>query len=283
MKNITPIAHNDSALLDWLSTYTRASCYPALAAEIDTVKSQYIEYAKYFGNPWSVAPANITPDLKSQIILQYDSKNTRFGFIKKIRHELSTLTCPLCGSLSLGTVDHFLPKEIYPEFSFYSKNLTPACGCNSRKGVQHRGVNAAERFLHPYFDKVLSERLLISNFRGDFSSPLIDIAPSNNGHKLIKTIEYHVKFIREKTNILNWLINDFANLVRSRNVILGNYLPLGALTKNDVKRGLVRKLRANDAEFDSKNNWKSVLIAGLLDNDDFVLEIHRLLNEDRGF
>jgi len=53
-------------------------------------------------------------------------------------------------------LDHFLPKESYPEFSIYSRNLTPSCGrCNSLKGT-----DASARYLHAYYDQIPHKRFL---------------------------------------------------------------------------------------------------------------------------
>lgn len=61
--------------------------------------------------------------------------------------------CPFCGLGEPTTLDHYLPKEDFPEFSVYAKNLIPICGvCNSTyKGVKcfHNGERL---FIHSYYD-----------------------------------------------------------------------------------------------------------------------------------
>jgi hypothetical protein len=62
--------------------------------------------------------------------------------------------CPVCGSQNTGSVDHYLPRDFYPEFSILFENLIPACAhCNSAgKGNTFKGEAQPERFIHPYFD-----------------------------------------------------------------------------------------------------------------------------------
>lgn len=62
--------------------------------------------------------------------------------------------CPFCGISESSTLDHYLPKEQYPEFSVFPKNLIPSCAlCNTRKKdrVLEQGTGV-RMFLHPYFD-----------------------------------------------------------------------------------------------------------------------------------
>jgi hypothetical protein len=63
--------------------------------------------------------------------------------------------CPLCGFGQARTLDHYLPKSRYPQFSVFPSNLVPACyECN----VGKRNGVAADRIsqsIHPYFDQAL--------------------------------------------------------------------------------------------------------------------------------
>ena len=45
----------------------------------------------------------------------YSSKLSSLNYIKQYRQTTSYKVCSLCGSPAAGTLDHFLPKDIYPE------------------------------------------------------------------------------------------------------------------------------------------------------------------------
>ncbi len=60
--------------------------------------------------------------------------------------------CPFCGIGHATTLDHYLPKTKYPQFSVLPLNLVPACkDCNTGKLVDS-ATTAEDQILHPYFD-----------------------------------------------------------------------------------------------------------------------------------
>lgn len=67
--------------------------------------------------------------------------------------------CPMCGCRVTHTLDHILPKTIYPEYAVNPSNLVPCCrDCNSDKNTSIPTAEAET--LHPYFDFVDDERWL---------------------------------------------------------------------------------------------------------------------------
>lgn len=70
--------------------------------------------------------------------------------------------CPLCGLGETSTLDHYLPKERFAEFSVLPNNLIPCCArCNTLKRdkilVEGTQVRA---FLHSYYDVVPVSRFV---------------------------------------------------------------------------------------------------------------------------
>lgn len=69
---------------------------------------------------------------------------------------ISVARCPFCGISESSTLDHYLPKEKYPEFSILPMNLIPSCAiCNTRKRdrILDEGTNV-RMFLHPCYDTI---------------------------------------------------------------------------------------------------------------------------------
>lgn len=69
---------------------------------------------------------------------------------------ISVARCPFCGISESSTLDHYLPKEKYPEFSVFPMNLVPSCAiCNTRKRdrILDEGTNV-RMFLHPCYDTI---------------------------------------------------------------------------------------------------------------------------------
>ena len=60
--------------------------------------------------------------------------------------------CPFCGTGFVRTVDHYLPKETFPDFALLPVNLLPSCmDCNKIKHVYNAQTEDTQLF-HPYFD-----------------------------------------------------------------------------------------------------------------------------------
>lgn len=60
--------------------------------------------------------------------------------------------CPSCGFGHASTLDHYLPKTLYPQLSTLPINLIPACkDCNTGKRAVI-ATTAETQTLHPYFD-----------------------------------------------------------------------------------------------------------------------------------
>jgi len=60
--------------------------------------------------------------------------------------------CPFCGLGYASTLDHYLPKTTYPQFSVLPLNLIPSCkDCNTGKSTIV-ATQAGAQILHPYFD-----------------------------------------------------------------------------------------------------------------------------------
>lgn len=68
--------------------------------------------------------------------------------------------CPYCMLRQPGTIDHFLPIDLYPEFAVLVLNWVYACGtCNLKKGI--RLIDAPRAVLSPYFDAISSAQPLL--------------------------------------------------------------------------------------------------------------------------
>lgn len=61
-------------------------------------------------------------------------------------------TCQYCTVNSVNSLDHFVPKDLFPEFSVHPNNLIPSCTkCNSKKLVRWLNNNQ-HLFLNLYID-----------------------------------------------------------------------------------------------------------------------------------
>src|SRR5690606_17827940 len=157
MKSLDVPSHDDEATLKDLSENRKLCSYPHLQHAMLTIQNQYSNYTSVRGDPWNVLPLALSDSLRKAIVGHYESPPKALRHLQKLRHESSPDVCPMCGSLGTGTLDHVLPKANYPELSIFTKNLVPACGCNSLRSVSFKGSSLGQRVLHPYYDTCMNQ------------------------------------------------------------------------------------------------------------------------------
>lgn len=95
--------------------------------------------------------------MKSEMIDVYKNKFSKKGQPGRIYYDKlisQSKKCPLCGQRVVSSLDHHLPKSIYPTLAVTPINLVPACSdCNKIK-ESFKPKNAEEETLHPYFDNI---------------------------------------------------------------------------------------------------------------------------------
>lgn len=161
MIKIEPHDINDVDLLDKVIDERNSPLKEKLLSIKTIWKQRYEQYTSYLESDISIgaSPKDFLSS-KSSIIDLYDKPR---GLLKdKIELIRSNENCcPLCGTESTpDTLDHFLPKEEFPEFAFMTKNLYICCAsCNVKKSVLF-GERYSERFtINPMFDELCGKRL----------------------------------------------------------------------------------------------------------------------------
>ncbi|MCK1278656.1 hypothetical protein IVB46_25860 [Bradyrhizobium sp. 61] len=247
-----------------LSNNVRLRSYPHLQPLVPDVQAGYEQYAAVGGQPGLVHNWAVSPAVAKLLKGHYASPPQDLAHLAKMRESSEHLVCPMCGSMHSGTLDHYLPKEPFPVFAIFSKNLVPACKCNTRRGEVVMGADANERVLHPYFDACLDERLIGAQF-GDLGDvPRVSIALMvPDTHPQYSAIAFHVKTIIERSAIRRYLA------ARWSKFFLKPSLVVRALEKNVSEEGEVEAIlhkerQAFDELHGSKNNWNSIFISGLL-------------------
>lgn len=267
MKKITPLAIDDIKILEEIAEKKAAKSYPLINSHNLIIVNQYKNYEKIKGDPNLYKHEFFDYQLLEAMKSHYDSDFSCLDFIELIRNKLSSDVCPMCGSMGTGTVDHYLPKADFEEYSFFSKNLIPACLCNSKRGVALKDTNSQARILHPYYDSCLSERLVSCLIQGEFENPSIEIIPIlndvNDENNL--NIKFHIKYIIKKTIILEWLGEKWSKLSR-RPAIMIRSLPDTVITIEILQQEIEKNILEKDDEFNTPNNWYSIFYHGILNS-----------------
>ncbi len=157
-------------------------------------QNAYDTYRAHGGDPWVVTATPFTPSIKNEQLALYENRKSG-GPLNRIRQTTGIICCPMCGSASTGSLDHYLPKDDYPEFSVLPCNLVPACAlCNSgAKGTTFRGSASPERFLHPYFDKVGGAEVWQTTVIPPYEAPTFGAAAASSLDPALKPlVDFHL-------------------------------------------------------------------------------------------
>ncbi|HIF9223000.1 TPA: hypothetical protein ACX6QE_000729 [Photobacterium damselae] len=100
-------------------------------------------------------------DIKEILKDFYENPPKKLGdLLTRRRHNHGLNECPFCGNpFSPNTLDHFVPKEEWPEYSIFPNNLVPQCkDCAPTKGKKYFCDSSHKSmFIHPIYNDLLSK------------------------------------------------------------------------------------------------------------------------------
>lgn len=236
---------------------------PTLESLSSSVKVRYLEYDNKFNNNdlLTISNSNRNNTEKEALIYLYEGRSNTVSDLKnsiKLNQDVHLRQiCPNCGLLPAVTVDHYIPKEIHPDFSIYSKNLIWSCGtCNGKKSTYwkeptHRGI------INFYDDDIPNFNYLdckIENNNG--------ILKANFTLNYEKLRDYPViKSHYERLEILNLYKDHIPTKLAEMASDLSTYK--GELSSEGVKRILIKQYFKRIREF-GKNDWKAALLRAVI-------------------
>lgn len=267
MKHLTPLNIDNLALVTEFSNRRNLSSHPRLHAELNGIVEQYQLYQRARGNVLELHRLeSIDEALADSLRTHYKSEIKGLEFIEEIRNNLSPDICPMCGSLGSAEIDHVAPKEFYPEFSFFSYNLVPACSCNNKKSVTYRDERLHARVLHPYFDEILRNRLVYLKYSGELETPKIEIVAVEQYEEDLDVV-FHIENVLKKSSLRNWKARAWVNLFRNPSAFLNSLNQIaGEVAFDDVRAVVEAKLIEYDNYYGTPNNWFSMMFYGLHSN-----------------
>ncbi len=280
MRNLKPFNGNTSNFLDEVIVSKRNSQLdPTYKQRINLlapgVKQLYRQYdiAHDENSHVGLVPYGYVNQDKSDLIKLYTSSNK---MLIKLKNNVTTVldnramnTCQYCTIGPIGSLDHIVPKEEFPEFSVNPKNLIPACTtCNSHKYESWK-LNNKTIFLNLYTDILPSEQYLFvdllitpNNIQPTFELKNINNIDANF-FELLKShysrLNLQSRFKMESHKIISELTNI---ILASRQLLDGNQL-----------KDLVSAKLVEDKNVFGNNYYKSILEEALINSQGFVLNI----------
>ena len=181
-------------------------------------------------------------------------KELGLAWIKKLRTKHPHVSCAMCGSTNVTSLDHILPKEDYPELAVFSYNLVPSCQpCNNRR-AKKGAFSDTPGFVHPYFDSVILDAL---ELRIQFSEPFSSVE-----FKLIVTGVQGLDFDR-----VTWHVNNSINFDvfhRSMRYFWAKWRQKSFIVKNSlqIQNNIIEELRI-ESTVNSRNSWEAIFLKSL--------------------
>lgn len=172
--------------------------------------------------------------------------------------------CPACGEDGTpNTLDHYLPKDYFPEFAITAANLAPMCDICQGEKLTETVTPANERiFLHPYYDEFLDTQVVVLEFRKPLEAP-----PSI-------TLRSSPALGAAQSALVSRHLNGLGVIRRYNHFFKDEYMRLLRLTSDIRQRGqnLREQLASfrNMASYKSVNSWLHVFYAGVMADDDLM-------------
>ncbi|MDF3983290.1 hypothetical protein P3W24_13340 [Luteibacter sp. PPL201] len=230
----------------------------------DAWKRRAQQYLAAGGNPEVVKPWPdvAEQDVKTRYLTLYNSPDddaVQKAVLEKLRERTLQL-CPACGEDGTpNTLDHYLPKDDYPEFSILAANLFPMCDiCQGHKGTDTLDDMGRRLFLHPYFDQLLNQQVMQLKMGLPFASPKSmtleahdDLCPT-----LKPVVSRHLENLQLESRYNHYFRDEHVRL-------LGNVTDIRE-AELDVTQQLV--LFRNNARRKSINSWGHIFYDAVLRN-----------------
>lgn len=217
-------------------------------------------YVAAKGNPEVVKPwPGVAPHKKifQNLYLSPQEDSVQKPILEALRSRTLQL-CPACGEDGTpNTLDHYLPKETYPEFSITPANLFPMCDvCQGEKGTKTVNAGNERLFLHPYFDQFANEQVVALVIGRPFDAPTTIAIEPHPGLDAAQSalVSRHLEELDIARRYHRFFRNEYLRLLR----LVQRTREQG----QDVRQNL--ELFRDYALSKSTNTWQHVLYAGVL-------------------
>jgi 5-methylcytosine-specific restriction endonuclease McrA len=231
---------------------------------------------RFAGNNLEILHAHpLTASQRADLLKLYSYKSSR---LQKLKIQLTTMelnkalnTCQCCTIGEVGSFDHLVPKEEFPEFSVNPKNLFPACQkCNSYKHQAWR-QGGVRTFLNLFLDELPTVQYLFANLNVD-ATGLVTVAfelRNVNGvsaqmFALLQSHFINLRLLQRFKEHSDTVIVPIVNSIKSGKV---------NLTKPQIIAQIKATSIANQAFFGA-NYWKSILEIALADSQPFIDSVY---------
>ncbi|MEH7846005.1 MULTISPECIES: HNH endonuclease [Rhizobium] len=269
MRSIPLLAVDATEVFNDIATAKQAPRRSRMRAARATVFAAYQEYEDAVPEVGELDHALLTGTQQEAMRHAFTVETQPMTTLRgKLLKRTSVARCPFCGISESSTLDHYLPKEQYPEFSILPNNLVPSCAvCNTRKRdrILEDGTDV-RMFLHPCYDVIPDTEFLIVRTRMEADALVLSYRLARPDGMAQRTFQH----IRSHFTQL-----DLADRYRRMGLEhLGGQYP--ALRRNygpaeDAGRVALKLIEGAEdfEEVSGPNHWLAKLYRALAANDEF--------------
>lgn len=178
-----------------------------------------------------------------------------------------TSVCPYCTIALTTTLDHYLPKAYYPEFSILTVNLIPSCySCNRSRDF--RSSTGERALIHPYFDTIPNERLLVATIQMNRGLPEVEFAVDLSrctDAKFAKLYKRHIDLLGLCESYSQWALTEHG----LPTILSPSDVRVRGMTRAEV-RGLLEKWAEQEEPRLGANHARVVLIRAVASSDEYL-------------
>ena len=168
MRSVTLFDVDDIEVFDKITAAKRRQRRASMVEARPIVLDAYEHYDNAAPDLNNLAHAVLTDEQKEALIHAFNVETVPMMELRgNILTRIEVARCPFCGISESSTLDHYFPKEQYPEFSVFSPNLVPSCSpCNTHKRDKIIDEDTNIRlFIHPHFDQVPQLHFLTADIK----------------------------------------------------------------------------------------------------------------------
>ena len=141
MRRLRPLQGNQAALHDAIAERKRGDTKTILRALRPRLHRSFVVYQNNYTNDSIETQVGLNLNANQAMCCLHcyetvsEKRNELIAAIRSRQDRILAGTCQYCCVGKPNSIDHYLPKADFPEFSVFALNLLPCCGeCNGKKG-----------------------------------------------------------------------------------------------------------------------------------------------------
>lgn len=221
---------------------------------------------------------------KNELLRLYNNRLSKKGTTARLYYHLLLDSspdnkCQLCYIGQAESLDHFLPKDLFPSLSLSPNNLIPVCNICNQKKSDYVAEFAENQLLHPRYGRFFKKFFLKSFFDENTESIVFSINDEIYDRNSVefKRIEFHVTKFK--------IIEEYQI---KATIKLKEFVRLSIKTGGDIENIIKQELAMLEDRFSELNiskftidQWKWLTCTALLHSSYFLANAKKIFESQK--